>query len=213
MTGEGDTDSDSIEPVTWEVSMHTKRWSAQVGGLAALAFLIAAGAGFAVAARAQDAGVELSVERTLDATPEDMLRLAPGWVAEITSIVSSLELLDASTRRGRGDSNGLPCVIDDLESARALKASAASAQSGMESAIGTGSSSLASFEFRKIVVALIGARKLQTNAVGCAEGAGLQTGLTRRTVEAEGSGAGNEMAAVPDDIVDYGFDPFDASPF
>jgi hypothetical protein len=193
--------------------MHTKRWSARSGGLLALVGLLAIGAGVAAAALAQDGGVELSVERTLDATPEDMLRLAPGWVSEISSIVTALESLDASTRKGRGDSNGLPCVVDDLESARALKASAVAAQAGMEAAIGTGSSSLASFEFRKIVVALVGARKLQTNAVSCAEGAGLQTGLTRRTVEAEGSGAGSEMEPVPDDIVDFGFDPFDASPF
>lgn len=184
-----------------------------VGSLAALAMLLVASAGWAERATAQDDRVTLSVERMLDAAPEDMLRETPGWVAEIDAVVVELESLEASTRKGRGDTTGLPCVMSDLGAARSLQGQAQAAQETMVQSISAGTNQRASFEFRKVFVALEGARTLLANSTSCVEGGGLQVGLTRRQVSSEGGGAGAEMEPLPDDIVDFAFDPFDASPF
>jgi len=184
-----------------------------LGGVAAVTLLLIGAGALADRAAAQDSRVSMSVERMLDATPEDMLRQAPGWVAEINTIVAELESLEASARRGRGDSAGLPCLVSDLDAARQLQGAAKTASEAMTEAIGVGSTPRASFEFRKIYVALEAARALQGSARECLEGGGLQAGKTRRDVASQGAGVGSELEPVPDDVMDFAFDPFDASPF
>lgn len=182
-----------------------------------VAALIVAGwssaAVYGAAAPAQDAGVELTFERALSATPDDMLRLAPGLVAEIDGALEDARRLNAGGRRGATDAGGLPCVTDAIVELELLQSSAHQAQGNMEGAIARGDAAMAGFEFRKIVVARDGSAVTLYAAKECASGFVLEKGAERRDVVGAGSASGSDLAGVTDDIMDFGFDPNNGSPF
>ena len=68
----------------------------------AMALALAAGLGVAAVGQAEDPGVEVTIERTLDASVTDIQANAPRWVEELRESVKALSRLDEAARRGRG---------------------------------------------------------------------------------------------------------------
>lgn len=183
--------------------------SLRAGGLALVLF---AGVGVAAVGQAEDPGVEVTIERTLDASVTDIQANAPRWVEELRESVKALTRLDEAARRGRGGS-GLECVTTNLEAAKSLEQVAGAALTTIETAIAEGDQARASFEYRKIAIAVKRGRDLQAEGERCALGEGVRDGQTRRELTGAPSDVVDETRGMKDDIVEWAFDPPDASPF
>lgn len=162
---------------------------------------------------AQDAGAELTFERAMAATPDDMLRLTPGLVAEIDGALDDARRLNTGSRRGGTDAGGLPCVTDAIMELETLQGSAHQAQGNLEGAIARGDAAMAGFEFRKIVIARDGASVTLYAAKECASGFVFEKGSERRDVSGSGAASSGDLDGVADDIMDFAFDPNNGSPF
>ena len=182
----------------------------RLGALLALGVVVSGG--LALASAADSGGVELTIERTLEATPDEITANAPRWVQEITEAVKSLKRLDEAARRGRGG-QGLECVSENLKAAESMSQVSDAALKTIEGALASGDQARASFEYRKIAIAVKRARTLTEEAERCALGEGIRDGVTRRKVTGSPGSSVDETVGLPNDIVEYGFDPPDASPF
>ncbi len=165
-----------------------------------------------VGAVAQDPGVESSLERLAEASPDEMTSFARDAIMEMQGLVRSLAQIDEQIRKQ--DDDGLLCVTNNLAAARSLLQVSEAASRAMADANATGQSDRAHFEVRKIAIALKQARLLFAEGERCAYGEGVMDGKTR--IQLEGSPTSSdsdETERNEDDVLSYGFDPPDASPF
>jgi hypothetical protein len=169
-------------------------------------------AGYAGVVEARDGASEIALERTLEATPDDMATYAPNWVEEIRAMQADLARLDETTRKSTAG-EGISCVVTSLESAQTLAKVSDEALATMQEALARGELERAGFEYRKIAIALKKTRELAAAAEECALGAGIRQGRTRNALLSAPNNPDSDMRALPNDIVDYAYDPVDASPF
>lgn len=164
------------------------------------------------AAVADDVGIETSIERAVTATPEEMSSATPAFLAELKATVAALAALDAAAaKKSAGES--LPCVTNNLSTARSLLGVSETASNDMATAIAASVLDRARFEYRKIAISVKKSRSLLAESERCAFGEGFQEGKSRTDLVASAVGTSNETSGVPDDVLDYGFDPPNASPF
>jgi hypothetical protein len=165
------------------------------------------------AASADDPPVEGEIERVSSATEAEMITFAASATSEMRGTVKSLARMDDQVRSG-ADGEGLPCVTNNLAAARSLLQVSEGAQKAMARALELGERPRAEHEYRKIAIALKKVRGLYAEGERCAYGEGVSDGKTRVRIEGEPVDADqDETASVPDDVLDYGFDPPNASPF
>lgn len=177
------------------------------------ATLLACSFGAAVhsTAQADDAGATSEIEKVSTATEAEMVSFVGAANSEMRGIVKSLSRLDEQAR-GQ-DEAGLLCLTNNLTAARALFQVAEKAEGMMKEALDIGERPRAEHEYRKVAIALKKARLLYAEAERCA-GDGVSDGINRRKIEGQPIDADkDETEAIPDDILNYGFDPPDASPF
>lgn len=182
-----------------------RRWGA-------FGLLLLGGLGAASSGLAEDPGVEATVELTLTASREDIETNAPAWVEEMREKLQGLERLDEAARRGR---NGEPleCVSSNLDTNRSLLQTSEGALKSIEEALSRGELERASFEYRKIAIAVKKSREKYDESERCAQGEGVRSGKTRREITGTPANPDDDTRGLPNDIVDWGFDPPDASPF
>jgi hypothetical protein len=184
-----------------------------LGGRQALfALALLAGLGAAGAGLAQDPGVEAAVEVTATASRDDIETNAPKWVEEMREKLRGLERLDEAARRGR-NGESLECITTNLTASRSLLSTSEAALKTIEGALSRGEMERASFEYRKIAIAVKKSREKYEEGARCAEGEGVRDGKTRREITGEPANPDDDTRGLPNDIVDWGFDPPDASPF
>lgn len=176
------------------------------GGLALIAALTGAKVGLA-----EDVVVEASLERAITASADEMLQNLPRWMDAISGYVRGIARLDAVASRGK--SEGLACVTDALTDGKELETRSKEAEAKLQEAIGRGDMERAGFEYRKLAVSVKKSRELFAAAERCALGEGEQLGRTRRDLEGAPTLSADDTVGLPNDILDYGFDPPDASPF
>lgn len=175
--------------------------------------VFAALAGLAPRALADEPGVSLDLERMLAAEPDAMRSSTVQANEEQRRIVKALTHLSDEAKRKSADGAGEPCVEESVTGARALLQVSEAAEVAMNVAIAAGQKERASYEFRKVAIALKESRRLSQEGTTCALGVGVQDGNTRLNVT---GGIGDALAdtqALPNDSLDYGFDPADVSPF
>jgi hypothetical protein len=180
--------------------------------IVAVVFVALGLAGYARVVEARDGASEVALERTLEATPDDMATYAPNWVEEIRAVQADLERLDDTTRKSTGG-EGVSCVVTSLDSAATLTKVSEDALATLQEALARGELERAGFEYRKIAIALKKSRELAAAAEDCALGAGVRQGRTRNALLSAPNNPDSDMRALPNDITDYAYDPVDASPF
>jgi hypothetical protein len=161
---------------------------------------------------AEEPGVEVTLERTLEATADDIRTNAPQWVEEIREALKVTLRLDEAARRSRAG-EGLDCLTTNIESLRTLASVSESALKSIEEALSRGDQARASFEYRKIAIASKSSKSLQLEAERCALGEGLRDGATRRDLTGSPTNPADETLPIPNDPTEWAFDPPDASPF
>ena len=164
-------------------------------------------------ARAQDRGVTSELERTAATSPEEQIAYAESANAEIAGVVASLDRSKEAIKREGGDEEAEQCIRNALTAARFLSEAAGKAEIAIQSAISEGSQERAEFELRKIAVALDKARQIQAEGQLCSSSSGSQDGQTTVDWEGEIEGFDDETRPAPLDVLDFGFDPPNVSPF
>ncbi|MGC6493204.1 MAG: hypothetical protein ACON5B_10240 [Myxococcota bacterium] len=159
----------------------------------------------------EDPGVATTVERVGSASPEEMLVFARDATEEGRSIVKSLDKLIESSPGLEG--SGRECVQFNYLAAKSLSQVGDAAQASMKAALQNGQRERADHEFRKIAVALKKGRQLYAEAERCALGDSAQDGKTRVKIDGDLADGVDETREVASDLMDYGFDPPDGSPF
>lgn len=160
---------------------------------------------------AAEPGVTSQVERAASASVDEMQESTPTWLEEMRENVRSLAKLDDLAKK-RTDGEGIPCVTNNLAAARSLVQVSEAAERQLDQAVSEGRLERARSEYRKLAVAIDKSRRRLAEGERCAFGEGLQAGKTRVMVEG-GPGDGGETDALPEDVMEYRFDPVDASPF
>jgi hypothetical protein len=163
-------------------------------------------------ASAQDVGVETSIERAAVAEPAEMTEMTPKWLDELKANVAALASLDEAAKKKSG-TESLPCITNNLSAARSLLQVSGEAGVALKDALSTGGVERARFEFRKIAIALKKSRSLVAESERCAFGEGIEDGRSQTDLVADAGGSGDDTKGVEDDVMDFGFDPPNASPF
>jgi hypothetical protein len=162
---------------------------------------------------AADRGVSSELERTAATSPEEQIAYAASAIDEISDVVASLENSKEAIKGEGGDEEAEQCIRNALMAARFLSEAAGKAEGAIGAAISEGSKERADFELRKIAVALDKARQIQAEGQLCASTSGSQDGQTTVDWEGEMEGFDDETRPVPEDVLDFGFDPPNVSPF
>lgn len=156
---------------------------------------------------------QAALERASTITSAEMSANAPRFLEEITSIAASLRKLDASAASKANVGESTPCVAQAASSSSALEAVSQAAYGAFSSAMSQGAADRASFEYRKMAIALTKARELLAQAEACASLLGSRGGSSKTKLTGAPSASADDMKALPDDMMDWAFDPPDASPF
>ncbi|HMV65735.1 MAG TPA: hypothetical protein PKA64_02700 [Myxococcota bacterium] len=183
-----------------------------VTGRGAAWVFLAVGLGAAGVGFAEDPGVQATVEVSSQVSLADIEANTPKWVAEMHDKLKGLERLDEQSRRG-ASGEPLECVSTNLDQARSLTESSDLAAEAIQAALSRGDMARASFEYRKIAIAVKNVRRKYDESERCAAGEGQRDGRTRRQITGEPANADDDTRGLPDDVTDWGFDPPDASPF
>lgn len=177
--------------------------------LAGLTLSLLFGATIAVA---QDEGVTGGLERTATTTPEQKLQYSADGAEEIAGSVKTVQKLVDDAERG-GDPEQVECLTSRLSQLRRLSDVVNRAGYDMKSALETGETERANFEFRKIGVALSRSRQLVLQAEACTEDSGLMNGETVVRVEGDVESDQGETDPLKEEVLDQGYDPPQESPF
>lgn len=180
---------------------------------APLVFLVAWG-GFATAASAQDGSATAEVEALLGATPEDQRAYAAQAVSDVESVASKLKGYVAGITAEDSEADA-GCVRVTSVYANTLLDVATQAKASLDAALGQGAAaeSKIGYELRKLAIAKEQASRLLAEGERCAIGSTSQEGSTEVGVTGRGAGLADILADVGSSILDWGFDPPDASPF
>jgi hypothetical protein len=161
---------------------------------------------------AQDVSVVTSIEQATTADPSEMVENTPDWVDEMRRNVAALVALDDKVKK-KTSGEGLPCVTNNLAAARSLVDMSDVARSAMSTALDAGPVNRARFEYRKVAIALLKSRGLVADSERCVFGQGLEAGKTKVNLVGGASGTQGDTEGVLSDMMSFGFDPPNASPF
>ncbi len=164
----------------------------------------------ALSAWGQDTVVATDLERIATMSDGEMKQVAVESMAQIERSARTLAKLDEAAG---GAGNPDNCVLNNLASGRALLEAMKAATKSFDDALREGRAESARFELRKLVTARDKAGQLVADAERCLRGDGAVDGRTRTQIESGLTDAEGETAALPTDLLDFGFDPPDGSPF
>jgi hypothetical protein len=156
---------------------------------------------------------QAALERATTVTSAEMSANAPRFVEEIASIASSLQKLDVSAASKANIGESTPCVAQAASSSTALQAVSQAAFTSFSAAMADGAVDRASFEYRKMAIALTKSRELLSQAEACASLLGSRGGSSKTKLTGAPAASADDMKALPDDMMEWAFDPPDASPF
>lgn len=180
---------------------------------APLLLLVAMG-GLAPAASAQDGSATAEVEALLGASADDQRAFATQAVSDVESVAKKLRgyVAGLTAEDSQADAG---CVRVTSVYANTLLDVATQAKASLDAALGQGeaAASKVGYELRKLAIAKEQASRLLAEGERCAIGVTSQEGATEVGVSGGYAGLADILADVGSSILDWGFDPPDASPF
>jgi len=161
---------------------------------------------------AQDAHSEL--QRTSSASADEMLQYVKDAQDEIAAAAKQLGKLTGNSDKSELSDDSKQCVQNSFTVTDALQQVTVTAAQTMADALTAGQRERAEHEFRKVAIALKKARVMLSEGQQCAGGDASADGATDIRVDgALTADADEDVSAVSEDTMDYGFDPPNASPF
>lgn len=142
---------------------------------------------------------------------EDMSGFTEDALNEMQQTVKQLARMDSAAQEQV--EGGLLCVTNNLATARSLYQVSQVAAERLAEASGEAKRDRMEHEFRKVVVSLKQSRLLLSGAERCADGEGVTDGKVRVRIEGEPDGSADDTKGISDNVLDFGFDPPNASPF
>lgn len=164
-----------------------------------------------VAVAADDPLVVLQVERVGEATPEAIAAAVEEAIGEMRDLAKSLAKLDDQSKPKGGTS--MPCVENNLADVKTLLEAAEQAAASLDKAQADGDARRASTAARQIAVALKNTRALEAEAQRCVNGVDASSGKSRSQVDGGVFDPESDLEPHESDLLTFGYDPDQASPF